>query len=222
VLVSNTLTGAFCCAGRGQAILGPNQFLFAGTQDAPGKPLLLLVDTTNPANPEITPLSVAVAPNNLTLQGNYLYAANGASGLGIYSVPGNKLDSTITSYTATVQTANNATVAYDPTSFNVAPSKITPGSGLNTIEWDSPAVNTLTWNSKVAGMQPAQLATVDQGGTVTFTSTLGNGVVDLSPVDIVADQIVSLTPASQTHRALLSGSAIHLVRPESYRQRCHV
>ena len=43
-----------------------------------------------------------------------------------------------------------------------------------------------------------QIATVDQGGTVSFTSTLGNGMVSLGQADVGADQIIGLTPATQT------------------------
>jgi large repetitive protein len=199
VLLSTTPTNTFCCSGSGAAILGPNEFLFGGTMTAStsGKPVLLLVDTTNPSKPVITPLSVTVAPDSLTIRGNYLYAPT-ATGLSIYSVPGTQLNSLITGYTATVQTSNTGVVTYNPSSFNVAPTKITPGSGFDTIEWVNPGVSTLTWSSNVTGLQPAQLATVDQGGTVSFTSTLGNGTVDLGPVDINADQIISLTPSSQT------------------------
>ncbi len=49
VIVSTTLTGTVCCAGNGEAILGPNQFLFAGTMTSGGSPVLLLVNTANPA-----------------------------------------------------------------------------------------------------------------------------------------------------------------------------
>lgn len=199
VLLSTTPTNTFCCAGYGGAVLGPNQFLFSGTMnaDTSGAPVLLLVDTTNPASPVITPISVAAAPNSLTIQGNYLYAPT-ASGLSIYAVPGNQLNSVITGYTATVQTSNSGLVTYNPASFNVAPTKITPGSGFDRIEWDNPPVSTLTWSSNVTGLQPAQVATVDQSGTVSFTSPLGNGTIDLGPVNVNADQIVSLTPSSQT------------------------
>ncbi len=139
-----------------------------------------------------------MAPNHLAIHGNYLYAPS-ASGLSIYSIPGTSLNSLITGYTAIVQTSNGGTVTYDPSSFNVAPSKITPGGGFDTIEWDNPAVSTLTWNSNVTGIQTGQIATVDQGGSVNFTSTLGNPERQIwELLNIGADQIISLSPATQT------------------------
>ena len=97
-----------------------------------------------------------------------------------------------------MQTSNGAGIAYDPASFNVPPTHITSGAGFDTLEWDNPPVSTLTWNSLVTGFQSGQFGTVDQGGTVSFTSTLGNGTVDIGQVDIAADQIISITPATQT------------------------
>ena len=142
VIVSTTLTGTFCCAGNGSVILGPHEFLFAGTQttsDSTAAPVLLLVNTLNPAAPVITPLSIPVAPDDLVIQGNYLYAPT-ASGLSIYSIPGTALSSVITGYTATVQSANAGVAAYDPTSFNVAPTRITAVAPVSIpIEWDQSA-----------------------------------------------------------------------------------
>ncbi|MGD1072439.1 MAG: hypothetical protein ABSB15_20125 [Bryobacteraceae bacterium] len=201
VIVSTTLTGTFCCTGNGSVILGPNEFLFAGTQTTSGStatPVLLLVNTLNPAAPVITPLSIPVATDDLVIQGDYLYAPT-ASGLSIYSIPGTALSSVITGYTATVQTSNAGVAAYDPTSFNVAPTKITTGAGFDTLEWDNPPVSTLTWNSTITGIQAGQIATVDRGGTVSFTSTLGNGTVDIGQVDVGGDQIISLSPSTQTY-----------------------
>ena len=200
VIVSTTLTGTFCCAGNGSVVLGPNEFLFAGTQttsDNTAKPVLLLVNTLNPAAPVITPLSIPVATDDLVIKGNYLYVPT-ATGLSIYSIPGTALSSVITGYTATVQTANSGVAAYVPTSFNVAPTKITAGSGFDTLQWVNPPVSTLTWNSTITGIQAGQIATVDQGGTVSFTSTLGNGTVNLGQVDVGSDQIVGLSPSTQT------------------------
>ena len=89
-------------------------------------------------------------------------------------------------------------MAYDPSSFNVAPTTITPGAGFDTLQWTNPALSTLTWRSNVTGIQTGQIATVDQGGSVSFTSTLGNGTANFGPADIGADQIISLSPATQT------------------------
>ena len=82
-IVSTTATGTFCCSGGGAVVLGPNQFLFGGpktTSDNTGVPVLLLVDTTNPVAPVVTPLSITAATDDLVINGNYLYAPT-ATGL---------------------------------------------------------------------------------------------------------------------------------------------
>jgi large repetitive protein len=213
-LISTTPTNNFCCNGYGSAVLGPNLFLFGGVQNADGMagmPVLELVNTSNPASPVITNISVPVAPNSFIVQGNYLYAPS-PSGLAIYSVPGNQLSGQITGYSATVQTSNAGSVTYNPSSFNVTPTTITPGSGFDTLTWTNvTSTNTITWNSSVTGLQPAQLATVDQNGTVSFTSTLGNGTVDLAPVEVDGAQLLSLSPQSQTLQYQGSSSAVYTV-----------
>ncbi len=214
-LLSATPTNNFCCNGYGGAVLGPNLFLFGGTQNADGMsglPVLELVNTTNPASPVITNIGpLTAATNSFIVQGNYLYAPT-ASGLSIYQVPGNLLSSQVTGYSVSLQTSNASPVTYNSASFNVTPTNITHGSGFDTLTWNNvTSTNAITWTSTVTGLQPSQMATVDQNGTVSFTSTLGNGTVDLAPVEVDGAQLLSLSPQSQTVQYAGSTNAVYTV-----------
>jgi hypothetical protein len=62
--------------------------LFGGVQDNSGNNLLLLVDTTNPLVPVVTPYSIPVGATNFTAVGTLLHVSAGAAGYAVYQIPG--------------------------------------------------------------------------------------------------------------------------------------
>ena len=174
------------------AVIGPNLFLFAGASDLSGNPLLVEVNTSNPASPVISTISVPAIPTSLLPVGNELFITSSA-GLQIFSIPGPG----VVEYTATVQVPNTGKVIYNPSSFSIAPT-ITPGTGFDTLTFTNPASNTITWTSNVTGISPADVLPVALGGTVNFTVTAGSGSITLPQVNINSGQIIGLNPGTQT------------------------
>jgi RHS repeat-associated protein len=68
--------------------IGPNLSLFAGAIDSSGNNLLLLIDTTNPLVPVVTPYTVPAGVTGMTVVGNLLHVTAGAAGYAIYQIPG--------------------------------------------------------------------------------------------------------------------------------------
>ncbi len=72
----------------GSAAIGTNLFLFS-VFDSNLNPVLLLVDTSNPANPVITATyNTPQRVNQMVVAGNLLHAADGTGGYAIYQIPG--------------------------------------------------------------------------------------------------------------------------------------
>jgi hypothetical protein len=68
--------------------IGVNLSLFAGAVDSSGNNLVLLIDTTNPLIPVVTPYTVPAGITNMTVAGNLLHVTAGAAGYAIYQIPG--------------------------------------------------------------------------------------------------------------------------------------
>jgi hypothetical protein len=67
---------------------GTNLFVFGGVQDGSGNNLLLLVDTTNPLNPIVTPYPAAAPIRSMVVAGNVLHTSSAAGGYVAYQIPG--------------------------------------------------------------------------------------------------------------------------------------
>jgi large repetitive protein len=184
--------------GGGQARIGDKLFLFGQVQDTTGQQLLLLVDTTDPHNPALRTFPIGTPVTRMVASGNVLHTTSGAAGYAAYSIPGVGGGG---QFTAQVQVPKGTGVNYDPASFNIAPSSITLGTGFDTLVWTNPANNVLTWNSNVLNSQPGQVRPVALSGLVNFTSTLGNGSVTLPQTSVLVEQILGLSPPSQSFQA---------------------
>ena len=76
-------------ATSGPAVqIGVNLFVFAGAQDTSGSNLLLLVDTTDPRNPVVTPYPLPAPATDLVVAGSVLHVTAGAAGYAAYQIPG--------------------------------------------------------------------------------------------------------------------------------------
>jgi len=111
-----------------------------------------------------------------------------------FTEPGNSVD---------VKVPHNAGASLVPGSFNVAPASITAESGFDPVEWTlnldaSMTTQTITYQTQVTGLQPAESRPVTLGATVGFTSGGFPGSLDLLASTVVGRQIVGVFPASQT------------------------
>jgi RHS repeat-associated protein len=74
-------------AGNASGVsIGPNLFLFGSVPDSAGNNVLLLVDTTDPARPAITPFPVSSWISRMVVAGNILHTA-GSAGYADYQIP---------------------------------------------------------------------------------------------------------------------------------------
>jgi uncharacterized membrane protein len=162
------------------------------------KPVLLLVDSSDPNNLAVTTDPVPALVDEMAVSGSLLYTASDA-GLLIYNI--GALEST--PVTISVEVPNNTGVTVVPGSFNSPPTQIVHGTNFDTLVWlrqlaFGESMPTLTWQSTVSNLQPGEVRDVTLGATVTFTSQGTPGTFTLPPTAVTAAEILSLNPASQT------------------------
>ncbi|HTQ37661.1 MAG TPA: transglutaminase domain-containing protein [Pirellulales bacterium] len=178
--------------------LGNGLFAFASLGETTDTPQLIVVDASDPTNIKVVEkLDLPGQIRGLATDGTYLYAT-GDDGLLIYKLGGTGAIPVHISVNVP-----NAGVSIVPNSFSVTPTSITPGATYTTIVWDttltpSSSSETITWQSTVTGLQPGQALAVAQDGMVSFTSDGTAGTVTLPDQFVTADQIIGLTPTTQT------------------------
>ncbi|MGP8008405.1 MAG: hypothetical protein ACLP2J_15420, partial [Acidimicrobiales bacterium] len=180
----------------GLGSLGNNRFVTTSESPSTGQQDVVIIDASDPNNPVVSTFPVPTTLNGLSVSGNLLYTTS-SSGLLVYNL--NALTNT-TPVTAQVTVPINSVV---PNSYNVAPTTIISGATTETLEWDlslsqGQTSQTFTWQSSVSGLEPGQLQTIAQGGTVQFTSAGSNGTLTLPPLAVTGQQILGLDPATQT------------------------
>jgi uncharacterized membrane protein len=175
--------------------------LFAISQtSADGKPQLLVVDPSDPAHIVVTAISTPAAVNEMAVSGDLLYTTS-SSGLGIYRV-GSVVGEPVT---ISVQVPTTTGVAVVPGSFNIPPTQITQGVGVETLVWDrelafGESQPSFTWQSTVTNLLPGEAREVTQGGTVSFVSQGTVGTLTLPPTVVSGVHFIGMAPASQTVR----------------------
>ncbi|MGA7497961.1 MAG: MBG domain-containing protein, partial [Isosphaeraceae bacterium] len=192
--------GANLFAGKVAVVgLGNGVYAVSDTQ-LNGNPVLLLVDSNDPNNMIVGATQTPSPVNGMTVSGSLLYVA-GQDGLSDYNI-GQVLGVPVT---VSVEVPNAADTAYDPTSFNIAPSQIVHGTGFDTITWNSSlgagATDlTLTWTSALTNLQPGEARAVTLGATVNFVSQGTPGSITLpgTVVDVSHDSLFFVSPTSQT------------------------
>lgn len=189
--------------------LGNGFFSVSGTS-LNGNPVLMVVDANNPQNPTFTTIPVPAAIQESQVVGNHLFAPS-SSGLGIYDI-GNVVG---IRYKAQIQVPKNTGVSVVTGSFNLEPTEIVSGADFDTLVWEraltnSHATQTFTWQAQVADLQPGEARDVTLATTVDFTAPNGDtGQIELPPLIVVSEQILALTPASQTTQ--LGSSATYIL-----------
>ena len=95
-------------------------------------------------------------------------------------------------------------VSIVPGSFSLAPTSTTTNAdGSQTLygTWVSRPgrrSQTITWQDSVTGVQPGQSATVTQDASVQFVSSGNSGTLPLPDQFVAGEQIIGLSPATQT------------------------
>ncbi len=172
--------------------LGNNTYAVGGTLSG-GKPVLLLVDASNPSSLRYIPYDAAFASNPAVATGNTFYTLS-SNGLSIYrlsTLAGPQL-------TASLQIPKGTGVTVDPASFSLTPTSVTAGSTFDTYTWQQPSGPAITFNAAVTGLVAGDVRPVVLGGTVNFTApSLGSATLPVGPLNVLTAQILDISPALQ-------------------------
>jgi uncharacterized membrane protein len=160
---------------------------------------LVLVDASNPNALRYIPYNANFVANPTIAENGFFFALSAMPSSTTNSLSAFQLTQ-ITGPQLTVKlnlpTTGNAIV--DPTSFSLAPTKVTTGTSYNTYEWDQPTPNTITFNVNLTGVNPGDVPTVVTGGEMDYTlPSLGPGTFVLPPLTVLCQQILSISPALQ-------------------------
>jgi hypothetical protein len=172
--------------------------LFAVSEaEVNGKPVLVLVDPSDPANIVITATSVTSLVGEMAVAGNRLYTSS-AQGLTIYDI-GSVVAIPVTA-SVVVPTTGATQVAG---SFNTAPDQIVHGTNMDTYVWHTTlsfgfANPTFTWQSLLNNLTTGDVQPVTLGATVNFTSQGTSGTLQLPGTTVTGVSIISILPPSQT------------------------
>ena len=188
--------------GIGQLLsLGNNLYLTDSVGGGTNfSPQLYVIDDNDPSDVVATAMAV---PNNVpdtgyVTAGNLLFTTDN-SNLSIYQI-GQPQDTPVVAQ-VTVPTGNGVSIVSG--SFSVAPTTMTTGASSETLTWDlgfsaGDTSQAITWQEAVTGVQPGQALAVAQGGSVQFVSQGTSGTLGLPAQAVTGDQIIGMTPATQT------------------------
>ena len=184
----NSLSGTTVSAGS-------DGFYAVNLMQSGGNPVVMLVNARNPAQITFTTLQVPTLLQDSQIVGNILYTTSD-SGLASYDIG------------ALVGTSVSAQVripkgTLKPGSFNIAPDQTSSDASFEVLTWQrvlstNQTSQTITWDSLVNGLQPGEFREIVNGGTVDFVANAVPGHIPLPPLAIASEQILALTPASQT------------------------
>ena len=187
--------------------LGQNTFAVGGASlNSHGE--LVLVDATVPGSLRYIPYDALFVAEPVIAQNGYFYALTTTeistlNQLSVFQL--SKIAGPQTMVTLQIPNSGNVTLAAN--SFNQAPASVTRGTAFDTYTWNQPSPNTITFNLNVTGVNPGDVTTVVNGGTVNYTlPSLGSGVITLSPLTVLSQQIMSIAPETQTVTANAAAS----------------
>ncbi|HEX3748450.1 MAG TPA: hypothetical protein VHW09_31200 [Bryobacteraceae bacterium] len=197
-LTSSITTQLQDSAGSFIIPLGSNTFA-VGNTTLNKNAELVLVDATDPSNLRYIPYNANFVANPTIAENGFFFALSATPASSTNSLSAFQL-SEITGPQLTVKlnlpTTGNAVI--DPTSFSLAPSKVTTGTTYNTYEWDQPAPNTISFNVNLTGINPGDVPVVVTGGEMDYTlPALGPGTFVLPTLTVLCQHILDMTPVSQ-------------------------
>lgn len=176
--------------GAGIVPLTNNTFAIGGTEVGTNQPVLVLLDATNRDALRYVPYSAAFGSTPVAASGDLFYSL-GSSELGIFRL------STVNGpqISVTLRIPKNSTTNLVANSFNQTPSAITPGTTFDTYRWDQPSLDTIRFNMALTGLNAGDVRRIVEGGQVNFTlPAFGPGTIDLQPLTVLTEQIMSITP----------------------------
>ncbi len=182
----------------GSVVALPNgEFLVSGTQ-LNSKPVLLLVDPSDPNSLAVGATIVPSAVDGMTVSGNTLYATT-AQGLSVYNV-GPMAETPVT---VSVEVPNNTGVSIVPNSFNVPPTQTIVGTNYDTLVWTQTMAAldssfTYTWQTTVSDLGSGETRDLTLGTSVAFTDQGTPGSLSLPATSVTGEPIIEVIPASQT------------------------
>lgn len=221
VLLNTVVTALTSKDGATVVALGNNTYAVGGTVNN-GKASLVLVDASNPNALRYMPYdalfvaspSIAANPYFYTLSPTPAAPSNQLSIFQLSTINGPQLS-------ASLRIPNTSNVSLVPGSFNQTPSSSTPGSGFTTYVWNQPSADTITFNLNVSGVNPGDVTTVVDGGELNYTvPILGAGTLQLGPLSVLTQQIMSIAPASSTvpHGGVQADYTVTISNPTSSAQ----
>jgi uncharacterized membrane protein len=163
-----------------------------------GDPVLLLIDTTDPAHLALSAHPVPSLGSDMAVAGNLLYTTS-ASGLLVYDIgPTSSIP-----FTASVEIPTGTGVAIVPGSFNFPPTQTIVTANSTKLIWSESlafgeTAPLFTWRSTVTGLAAGEIVPVTLGASVDFTSDGTAGSFTLAPTVVTGAQLLGLTPDTQT------------------------
>ncbi len=202
VLLNTVVTALTDKGGASIVPLGNNTFAVGNTSNN-GNGALVLVDASTPTALRYVPYNALFVASPTIAANPYFYALSG-----VPSATTNQLSifqlSTISgpqlSVSLQIPTTGNASLVAG--SFNQTPTSSTVSTGYTTYVWNQPSSNTITFNMKLSGVNPGDVTTIVNGGAMNYTApTIGAGTIQLPPLSVLTQHILSVSPATQSVNA---------------------
>ncbi len=176
--------------GAGIVALTNNTFAIGGTEVGTNQPVLVLLDATNRDALRYVPYSATFSSTPVLASGDLFYSL-GTSELGIFrlsSVNGPQIS-------VTLRLPKNSNTSLVANSFNQTPSAVTTGTTFDTYRWDQPSLDTIRFSMSLTGMNAGDVRRIVESGQVNFTlPAFGPGTLELPPLTILTEQIMTITP----------------------------
>ncbi len=182
----------------GNVVSLPNGEFLVSNAQLDGKPVVLLVDPSNPNNLVFGATVVPSTVNGMTVSGDTLYATT-SQGLSVYNV-GPMAETPVT---VSVEVPNNTGVSIVPNSFNVPPTQTITGTDYDTLVWTHTMASleddlTYTWQTTVSNLGSGETRDVTLGTSVAFTDQGTTGSLSVPATSVTGVPIIEVIPASQT------------------------
>lgn len=179
--------------------IGNGLFSYGSNGTDGNSPTLHIVDASDPRQLVVTGINTPnPRPTPISAGGNLVLVTDG-NGLLIYDI----LGTPGVPITVEVQIPKNTGVTVVPNSFSVTPSDVIIGPDFDTYVFSlalgaQSQSRTITWDSVVTQLQPGERREVTLTSSVYFTSSGSPGELLLAPQSVYAEQILGMTPATQT------------------------
>jgi uncharacterized membrane protein len=179
--------------------IGNGLFSYGSNGTDGNSPTLHIVDASDPTQLVVTGIDTTnPRPTPISAGGNLILVTDG-NGLLIYDI----LGTPGVPVTVEVRIPKNTGVTVVPNSFSITPSDVIVGPDFDTYVFNlalgaQNQSRTITWDSVVTQLQPGEKREVTLTSSVHFTSSGSPGEILLPAQSVYAEQILGITPASQT------------------------